>query len=176
MKKLFIILILSLVVYEVREHKIENFTKTTINEQVIPEFKKMKDYLHALGKKESTNNYMAIGKYGHLGKYQFSTSTLQQIGINVDRDTFLNNPQLQEYAMVKLLKYNRKILKPYISKYDSTYFNGIFITESGLLAAAHLLGVGNVINYLKTGDSLEDGNGVKIESYLRKFKNYKIEL
>ena len=64
--------------------------------------------------------------------------------------------------MQQNLIYNQKKLKRYIKKYNNTIVNGILVTESGLLAAAHLGGAGSVKKWFRTGKSRTDGNGVKI--------------
>ncbi|MBA3986418.1 MAG: peptidoglycan-binding protein LysM, partial [Flavobacteriales bacterium] len=45
---------------------------------------------------------------------------------------------------------------------------------SGILAAAHLAGPGNVRKFLRTGGdyAYEDANGVSVRYYLRKFSGY----
>jgi hypothetical protein len=51
----------------------------------------------------------------------------------------------------------------------------VYITESGLLAAAHLAGPGNVKKFLRKGYEFKDGNGTKMTSYMIKFSNYRLE-
>ena len=51
--------------------------------------------------------------------------------------------------MKKLLLYNKKHLQKYINRFDGQVINGILVTESGLLAAAHLGGAGSVKNGLE---------------------------
>ena len=41
------------------------------------------------------------------------------------------------------------VLKKEIEKYEGTILNGIHVTESGILAAAHLGGAGSVKKYFK---------------------------
>ena len=48
------------------------------------------------------------------------------------------------------------------------------VTESGLLAAAHLGGAGSVKKWFRTGKVRKDGNGVKITTYMTKFSGYKL--
>ena len=52
--------------------------------------------------------------------------------------------------------------------------NDIVITESGILAAAHLAGAGNVKKYLRSwGDlNFSDAYGTDIEDYLTKFSGF----
>ena len=48
-------------------------------------------------------------------------------------------------------------------------------TESGILAAAHLAGAGNVRKFFKKGYEFKDGNGTKMTSYMVQFSGYKLE-
>jgi hypothetical protein len=111
-----------------------------------------------------------------MGKYQFGKSTLKTLKIKVTKEEFLNNPNLQEEAMRKLLIYNKKRLKKYIDRFDGQVINGILITESGLLAAAHLGGAGSVKKWFRTGKIKQDGNGVKITQYMEQFSGYSLYL
>ena len=133
-------------------------------------------FLEDLGMRESSGNYKAVNQFGYLGKYQFGRKTLNALGYeDVSNREFLANASIQEEAMYALLTHNRKILKRQISKYVGTTVAGIYITESGLLAAAHLAGPGNVRKFFRKGYEFKDGNGTKMTSYMIKFSNYKLE-
>ena len=108
-------------------------------------------FLEAIGHRESSNNYSVVNEFGYMGKYQFGKATLKGLGINVTKEEFITNPKLQEKAMHMLLSHNRKKLKRYIKKYEGQIIHGVLITESGVLAAAHLAGQGNVRKFLKNG-------------------------
>ena len=72
-----------------------------------------------------------------MGKYQFGKSTFKGLGFEVTRKEFLNNPQLQEEAMMlALLLHNKEKLQKYIDLFDGETINGMYISESGILAAA----------------------------------------
>lgn len=133
-------------------------------------------FLEAIGHQESRNRYNITNRFGYMGRYQFGKETLKTLKIRVSKDVFLNNPILQEQAMHKLLVYNKKKLKKYIVKYDGEIVHGILVTESGLLAAAHLGGQGSVKKWFRTGSIRKDGNGVRITSYMKKFGGYKLNL
>lgn len=133
-------------------------------------------YLDAIGFRESGNRYHITNKFGYMGKYQFGKSTLKGLGYNVSRKEFLNNPNLQEEAMLSLLNHNKEKLQAYIDIYDGKTINGIYITESGILAAAHLGGQGSVKRYFKNGKVFKDGYGTKITSYMNQFSGYDINL
>ena len=96
--------------------------------------------------------------------------------IKVTKEAFLNSPDLQEYAMQKLLLYNKKKLQTYIDRFDGKKINGILVTESGLLAAAHLGGAGSVRKWFRNGKVRKDGNGVKITTYMQRFSGYRLYL
>ena len=137
----------------------------------------VKDYyafLNDIGHRESGNRYGVVNKYGYMGRFQFGKSTLRTLKIKVSREAFLNSPDLQEYAMKQNLLYNKKRLQKYIDKFEGQKINGILITESGILAAAHLGGAGSVKRWFKTGKVRKDGNGVKITSYMERFSGYNL--
>lgn len=133
-------------------------------------------YLDAIGFRESGNRYDVTNTFGYMGKYQFGKATLKGLGYNVSRKEFLNNPNLQEEAMLSLLNHNKEKLQKYIDIYDGKTINGIYITESGILAAAHLGGQGSVKRYFKNGKVFKDGYGTRITSYMNQFSGYDINL
>ena len=133
-------------------------------------------FLDDIGFRESSNNYHAVNQFGYLGKYQFGRKTLDALGYeNVTNRQFLENESLQEEAMYALLSHNRKVLRRQISRYVGTTVGGVYITESGLLAAAHLAGPGNVRKFLRKGYEFKDGNGTTMTSYMVKFGSYRLE-
>lgn len=135
-------------------------------------------FLDSLGKQESGNRYDIVNKYGMLGKYQFSFTTLKGLGFKSTRNKFLNTPFIQEVAMIKLLQENKRLLSKQIDQYTGKYINGILVTESGLLAAAHLAGAGSVKKWLRTNGEVTriDGFGTSIEKYLYKFGNFNLNI
>ena len=143
----------------------------------LPIVKNHSSFLNAVGYRESTNNYKAVNQFGYLGKYQFGRKTLNAIGLDsVSNREFLANPSIQEEAMSILLKKNRHTLRREIRKYVGDTINGIYITESGILAAAHLAGAGNVKKFFRRGYEFKDGNGTKMTSYMIMFADYDLKL
>lgn len=134
------------------------------------------DFLAALGKKESGNNYKVVNTYGYLGRYQFGEKTLKGLGYRISKEEFLNSPFIQESAMQKLLQHNRKKLSKYIEKFDNKVVNGVLVTESGVLAAAHLAGAGNVRKWFRNGKDPKDGYGSSLSLYMSKFQGYNLNL
>jgi len=133
-------------------------------------------FLTDIGFRESGNRYDITNTWGYMGKYQFGKSTLKGLGFNVTRKEFLNNPQLQEEAMMALLLHNKEKLQTYIDTFNGQTINGMYISESGILAAAHLGGQGSVKRYFKNGKVFKDAYGTKITSYMKQFSGYDIKL
>ncbi len=129
-------------------------------------------FKEALAFKESQGKYDRVNSLGYMGKYQFGKSTLRELHINPKE--FLRNPLLQEKAFLANLEKNKWILRKEIKKYNGKWINGVKITESGILAAAHLGGAGAVQQFLWSygKETKEDAYGTKIEHYLRKFSGY----
>lgn len=130
-------------------------------------------FKEALGFKESRGNYQIVNDYGYMGKYQFSRATLRMMGLK-DTDNFLYNTRQQEAAFLAYTSLNKWVLRKDIKRSVGKTIGGVKITESGILAAAHLAGAGNVKKFLRSGgvNRFEDANGASIRYYLRKFSGY----
>lgn len=161
--------------YELSVMELEEI-KTKSSELPELELKDHDAFLFDIGMRESSNNYKIVNKFGYMGKYQFGKQTLKAIGIKTTKQEFLNNPELQEEAMRLLLIDNKKRLQKYIDKYEGTYLHGVYITESGVLAGAHLAGVGNVRKFFRKGWEFKDGKGTKMTSYMKKFSGYSLDI
>ena len=123
--------------------------------------------------KESRGILHLVNPYGYMGKYQFGRSTLRTVGI-YDFQEFLRNAAWQDKAFEALIAKNKWELRNEIDKFSGKIINGVEITESGLIAAAHLGGAGSVKKYLKSNGrrGFKDGFGTSLSSYMRKFSNY----
>ena len=125
--------------------------------------------------KESRGILHLVNPYGYMGKYQFGRSTLRTVGV-YDFQEFLRNAVWQDKAFEALIARNKWELRKEIQKYSGRIINGVEITESGLVAAAHLGGAGSVKKYLRSNgrNGFKDGFGTSLSSYIRKFSNYDI--
>jgi hypothetical protein len=132
-------------------------------------------FLHDVAVFESNVDYRKVNRFGYLGKYQFGRATIKDIGIDASPQEFIDQPMLQEHAMELYLFSNKKQLGDYIGTHQFTIFRGIYITESGVLAAAHLGGAGSVKKFFKGGEVFKDGNGVPITKYMSEFSGYNLE-
>ena len=130
-------------------------------------------FKEAVAFKESRGNYKKVNSLGYLGKYQFGESTLHRIRI-YDTQDFLNDPKLQEDAFYALCSLNKWILIRDIRRSVGRTINGVEITESGILAAAHLAGAGNVKKYLRSNGeaNANDAYGTDVHQYMEKFAGY----
>ena len=130
-------------------------------------------YKEAIAHKESQGKYRRINTLGYLGKYQFGVGTLKSIGIH-DSLGFLNSPKLQEKAFVTLLSKNKYELRHYIKYFEGKVVDGVKITESGILAAAHLGGTGSVKRFLNTNGErkMKDDYGTSVRTYIRDFGGF----
>lgn len=162
------------------------------------------DYLAALAKRESggqADPYQAVNKHGYLGKYQMGKLALIDAGFyrkdgssNNDfhdhkwtgkhgvhsREDFLNSSEAQEAAVHA---YNRAqwrtIRKEKLDQFIGQKFgDGPVLTASGLLAGAHLVGVGNLEKYLESGGKVvpRDGNKVPITRYMQEMADYDVPM
>ena len=130
-------------------------------------------YREALAFRESEGKYKKVNSLGYMGKYQFGRETLKSVGIH-DSTQFLNSPRMQEKAFVALISKNKSELKDIIEKYEGKIVSGVQITESGILAAAHLGGAGSVKKFFryKGNRYFKDAYGTSIRSYMRDFGGY----
>ncbi|WP_298486502.1 hypothetical protein [uncultured Maribacter sp.] len=132
-------------------------------------------FKEALAFKESQGNYFVTNTLGYLGKYQFGVETLELMGV-YNPTIFLNDPVLQERVFYTNVSRNKWILRRDIQRFVGKKIGGIVVTESGMLAAAHLAGAGNVQKYLRSYGSynVEDAYGSTVSKYLKKFSGYDI--
>lgn len=130
-------------------------------------------FKEAVAFKESRGNYRIVNDFGYMGKYQFGIETLKLLGI-YNANQFLYTPELQEKAFLANAQRNKYILRKDISRFEGKKMSGITITESGILAAAHLAGPGSVKKFLRSygNDTFSDAFGTSVRSYLKKFSGY----
>jgi hypothetical protein len=160
---------------EVNKHELSKLSAKTEKMDNI-EFKGHYEFLNDLGFRESSNNYKVVNKWGYMGRYQFGMKTLKALDIHTTKSEFLNNPLLQEEAMELLLKDNKRILNKLINQYEGKVLHGVKVTESGILAAAHLGGAGNVKKWFRRGTQFKDAKGTSITSYMKRFEGYTLNI
>ena len=120
------------------------------------------------------DGYHIVNKYGMMGRYQFSPAAVNAVGIRVTRQQFLQNKELQDTAMVRLMVLNERELLPLIQRYDGKIVKGVRINRASILAGAHFAGAGGVKAFL-TNDSYTgtvDGFGTSLRTYMTYFRDF----
>ncbi|WP_299127050.1 peptidoglycan-binding protein LysM [uncultured Winogradskyella sp.] len=130
-------------------------------------------FKEALAFKESQGNYFTVNTLGYLGKYQFGSETLKLLGIYTPNQ-FLYSPELQEKAFIANASRNKWVLRKDIKRFEGKVISGVKITESGILAAAHLAGPGSVKKFLRSygANNISDAYGSTIKHYMKTFSGY----
>ena len=163
-------------------NNIEYSVKLNINANIyLPVPFTVRDFVgfkNFLGFFESGSNYKKVNRFGYLGKYQFGKGTLKMYGVR-NLSEYRLNPKLQEKVFLMNVMRNKWILRREISWYSNRYLNGTYISESGIIAAAHLSGPGNVKKFLRSHCNPDldkrDANGTSISDYLNIFKDYDLD-
>jgi hypothetical protein len=141
-----------------------------------------KTWAEALSKIESggyENQYEARREGSqYWGKYQMGTDARKTV--KMERYTweeFKSNPELQEVALKLWVQSLKEDLKYSIKKYDGMFLNGWFITESGIIAMAHNVGVEPTSEFLSSGGKSipVDGSGKPATRFLV-LGNYNLDL
>ena len=164
--------------------KIEPIDIKTIDiEEVIPSViqrNNLDTFLKDLAMRESSGRWDVINELGYIGLYQFGEIALKDVGLDKEISTkkFRENPnifppEMQTKAMIELLKNNKHYTRRVYDKIGETY-NNVEVTESGILAASHLVGAKSVRKYLKSGGKINerDANGISVKDYMEKFVGY----
>lgn len=159
------------------EIKVEDDTNSSLEHYMPYLGKSYLAFKEAVGFKESRGNYFTVNDFGYLGKYQFGAETLQLIGI-YNPNTFLYTPELQERAFLANAQRNKWILRKDIKKFDGIVINDVLVTESGMLAAAHLAGAGSVKRFLRSYGkyNVSDAFGSSVAYYMQRFSGYDTSL
>lgn len=154
-----------LVMYSEEENKQNRFTPYL--------GKSFEGFKEALAFKESRGDYFTVNTLGYLGKYQFGSETLKLLGI-YNPNQFLYDPELQEKAFIANAERNKWVLRKDIKRFEGKLVGGVKITESGILAAAHLAGPGSVKKFLRSygGNNFADAYGTTVKQYIKKFSGY----
>ena len=155
--------------------------------------KSFEEFALALRKRESSNNYDAVNAYGYLGAYQFGMARLCDLGFTerkagttgysnsifrwktgYSKEHFLNNPNFQDRVFKKHCINLISQIERKFSQYLGTQVGGIKITLSGLVAGAHLGGIGGVDVFLRGISDCSDALGTRISNYIEKFGGYNV--
>lgn len=161
------------------------------------------DFLSALFQREAGGKNSAVVNYaGYIGKYQFGETALIDLGYYSADGTasndwtgnwtgkrgvktlsdFLNDSNLQDEIAKEWIKLLCKRLRHQgLGAYIGSTIKGIEITDSGIIAGAHLKGFGTskhpgVKQFLITNGQVDpaDGLGTTVSDYVRRFSGYDV--
>lgn len=160
--------------------------------------KSLEAFLIALRLMESGGDYQVVNSLNFLGAYQFGEAALTDLGfVRYDGDAFDNNysggwtgkhgvrslndflasRRAQDLAMQEWIKLMwHYIEKDGLAAYAGHTVGNVTLTQSGMLAATHLLGAGSLATYIHSNgqQNLRDPYGTSIESYIVKFSGFDI--
>jgi hypothetical protein len=166
--------------FKSQEKIVEEMPVVQIEEIVVNEpperVHELQELMDAIGELESNGRYDVVNRFGFMGKYQFSPRTLRHLGYDVTKEEFLNNPPLQDSAMVQYLRDNYTHLQHHIMVYGYTTHNGVYITPSSILAGAHFAGAFGMKRFLDNNVGTTDSNGMTIQRYMERFTDYELNL
>ena len=160
-------------------------------------------YLKALFKREAGGvDHTVVNRAGYIGKYQFGEPALIDLGYYVadktkendwagkwkgknginSLDDFLQNSKVQDLAAKEWVALLCQRMRTYkLGAYIGKKVNGIEITDSGIIAGAHLKGFGSakspgVIQFLKSDGKTDpkDGLGTPVSHYVELFAGYDV--
>jgi hypothetical protein len=153
------------------------------------------EFLKAIAARESRAQYDKVSKTGYLGAYQMGEQALIEAGYykrdgtpsndwkgewtgkdNIkSKEDFLKSKDVQDAAVKELMKVQWRYITAYkLDNYMSQTVGGVEITASGLLAGAHLVGIGALKSFFDSkGVTIpKDGNGVLVTDYVKEFGGY----
>jgi len=160
-------------------------------------------FLNALFKREAGGvDHTKINKAGYIGKYQFGESALIDLGYYTadgtdkndwsgkwkgkhgikNRDDFLNDAAAQDVAAKEWVALLCQRMRTYkLETYIGKTIKGIEITDSGIIAGAHLKGFGSekhpgARQFLRSNGDIdpEDGLGTPVSHYVELFAGYDV--
>lgn len=147
-----------------------------------------KEFLDVLGYYESSNEYN-IEKNSYLGRYMMGTLALQEAGFHdsnknwtklaakygvYSNEDFLSNSEAQDIAVKLCHKKIWTYLDDFSAEKLGQVYQNVIITESGLLAGAHLVGAFDLMQAIKKGEIVVDGNNKPAHEYMASMANYDI--
>lgn len=179
--QLFFFIFFAIFVFFNRNENNEKYNKIekaiTLNRRVekIP-YKTFEGFLIKIQELESNRNHLAKnGQY--LGLYQMGRGIRSVLECCPNDYEFLYNVNLQHDCMIKSVRHYKIKLTPEIQKYDNKIIDGIKMTESSIIALAHLSGISGARKYLYSNNIPEkDQYGNPIRRYVLLTANYDVSL
>jgi hypothetical protein len=127
------------------------------------------------GNFQETNNEPGAGGIGHYGRLQWSRARFAEAqaaipslrGVTIEEFIAPGNERLQERAELwHIQDYRNRFRRDGLMEYVGTSVNGVPVTESGMLAAAHLGGYQGLTRLLTEGYNPSDAYGTDLVAYM----------
>jgi hypothetical protein len=142
---------------------------------VLSEPTQVEKFMEKIAAIETPNGgYHTVNRFGMMGRYQFSPQTVRAVGLQVSREQFLRNRELQDTAMVRLMLLNEKALLSLIQRYEGKTVKGVRINRASMLAGAHFAGANGVKEFLTNNSQTGtvDGFGTSLKTYMTYFSDF----
>jgi hypothetical protein len=156
-----------------------------------------RDFLQALARRESGGNAAVMNQYGFVGLFQMGEAALIDAGFYRPDGTGRNDWQgtwtgaggvtsLAQFraspaAQVTAITAYHQRVWGYIqglglASYEGQTIGGVPMTRSGMIAAAHLVGAGNLRRFLQSNgrEVPRDGNRTPLTEYASRFGGYQL--
>lgn len=151
-----------------------------------------REFAYLLGQRESNNDYEAKNSFGYLGAYQFGMARLCDLGLTerikegmsndcfkwkegMSEEMFLNSPEVQDQLFFRHCTDLAGTINKEFGNEIGKQKYGVLITLSGLIAGAHLLGLGGVRNFINKGEVGKDGYNTSIKDYIQSFAGFDLD-
>ena len=165
--------------------KLKNlFAENEIVQEPITLQGKFRVFADSLGTIISNKKYDTIFENGSLGKYAIGNMCLKDLGFSPTeqfREEFLKDSLLQEECFRVICMMNKYRMRNYINKYEGIQYKQVEISESGLIAGAHLIGATTLKSWFtkkynndEVTDVIEKMKGFNLD-YIVPAHTYKID-
>lgn len=151
-----------------------------------------REFAYLLGQRESNNDYETKNSFGYLGAYQFGMARLCDLGLTerikegmsndcfkwkegMSEEMFLNSPEVQDQLFFRHCTDLAGTINKEFGNEIGKQKYGVLITLSGLIAGAHLLGLGGVRNFINKGEVGKDGYNTSIKDYIQSFAGFNLD-
>jgi len=142
-----------------------------------------KDFAKQMRIRESGDRYNIENSLGYLGAYQFSMARLCDLGLTrkkgnkyvwvegCSKERFLDDELLQDNCFERHVRDLTIKIEIYFKEYLNKTVNDVYITRAGLVAGAHLGGIGGVEAFLR-GENRRDAYNTSVKDYIISFRDF----
>ena len=143
-----------------------------------------KDFAKQMRIRESGDRYNIKNSLGYLGAYQFGMTRLCDLGLTqksgsgykwksgYSEKKFLNSPEIQDDCFKRHICDLIVKVEIWFGEYLNKEVNGVYITKAGLVAGAHIGGIGGVEKFLIYGENKKDVYNTSVRDYIISFRDF----